>query len=45
MKHVRLIRHGESDANVGTDNLDHAIIPFTCSLADLLKQPDVIHRR
>lgn len=29
MKHVRLIRHGESAANAGAASLDHASIPLT----------------
>ena len=29
MKHVRLIRHGESEANDGEASLDHASIPLT----------------
>jgi broad specificity phosphatase PhoE len=29
MKHVRLIRHGESAANAGEASLDHATIPLT----------------
>lgn len=29
MKHVRLIRHGESAANAGEPSLDHATIPLT----------------
>lgn len=29
MKHVRLIRHGESAANAGQATLDHATIPLT----------------
>lgn len=29
MKHVRLIRHGESAANAGEATLDHASIPLT----------------
>lgn len=29
MKHVRLIRHGESAANAGKASLDHASIPLT----------------
>lgn len=29
MKHVRLIRHGESAANAGEASLDHASIPLT----------------
>lgn len=29
MKHVRLIRHGESAANVGAASVDHATIPLT----------------
>ncbi|MBX8486163.1 histidine phosphatase family protein [Pseudomonas cichorii] len=29
MKHVRLIRHGESAANAGAASLDHATIPLT----------------
>ncbi|OYU05890.1 MAG: hypothetical protein CFE47_18700 [Pseudomonas sp. PGPPP1] len=29
MKHVRLIRHGESAANAGEPSLDHASIPLT----------------
>jgi probable phosphoglycerate mutase len=29
MKHVRLIRHGESAANAGEASLDHATIPIT----------------
>ncbi|MEE4149857.1 histidine phosphatase family protein [Pseudomonas viridiflava] len=29
MKHVRLIRHGESAANAGEATLDHATIPLT----------------
>ncbi len=29
MKHVRLIRHGESSANAGEASLDHASIPLT----------------
>lgn len=29
MKYVRLIRHGESAANVGEASLDHASIPLT----------------
>ncbi|RMN49540.1 Broad specificity phosphatase PhoE [Pseudomonas syringae] len=29
MKHVRLIRHGESAANAGQSSVDHATIPLT----------------
>lgn len=29
MKHIRLIRHGESAANAGQASLDHATIPLT----------------
>lgn len=29
MKHVRLIRHGESTANTGEASMDHASIPLT----------------
>jgi len=29
MKNVRLVRHGESAANVGAATLDHASIPLT----------------
>ena len=29
MKHIRLIRHGESAANAGEPSLDHATIPLT----------------
>ncbi|WP_147482000.1 phosphoglycerate mutase family protein, partial [Pseudomonas syringae] len=29
MKHVRLVRHGESAANAGQPSVDHATIPLT----------------
>jgi len=50
MKHVRLIRHGESAANAGEASLDHASIPLTpkgveqaCLVAGTFVQaPDLI---
>lgn len=50
MKHVRLIRHGESAANAGEASLDHATIPLTpmgvgqaCLVAGSFAQaPDLI---
>lgn len=50
MKHVRLIRHGESAANAGEASLDHASIPLTpkgveqaCLVAgSFVQAPDLI---
>ncbi|KAE9642630.1 histidine phosphatase family protein [Pseudomonas sp. PB103] len=38
MKHVRLIRHGESAANAGEPSLDHASIPLTLKGVEQARQ-------